>query len=274
MENQRKKLPFTQREDQHPLYGRVADLLLPSGYKVTIREQDGGDDDVISSYLSQDDMTGPINRFLAGLIIGHDFDFLPKKNVVKPVEIRDLLLRDKYFILMASRIFSISESIIFNWDWKNGKPPVSYEEDLVPYLWDYNKPFPEPGTPGYFKYMIEPYPEKQVKTRELELSKEKRLRYGYLDGHGENYLMKLSDSERSINSGLKARGIEIFDNNEWVPIKNFKGFKTWEMAKIRDDVDKFDKQFDGMTDIKNPHTNEIVSIPLLSITDFFFPREI
>jgi len=249
-------------------------LLLPSGNTVTIREQNGNDDDIISSFISGDEMIGPINRFLAGLIVDHSFEGFKSKSTILPTEILELLLRDKYFILMASRIFSISDTIIFSWDWKNGKPPVKYEEELLPYLWDYNKEFPQPGDPEYFKYRIAPYTEQKTDTKELVLKSGKKVRYGFLNGHGENYLLNIADDNRTINAGLKARGLELWQDGEWIKVENFKEFKAYEMASLRDSIEKEDKQFDGLTDITNPYSGEVLAVPMLSIQDFFFPREI
>ncbi len=264
------KLHFIQEQKEHPALGKVATLLLPSGHTVSIREQNGNDDDVLSSVVAGEDMVTPMNTFISGIIIKHDFD-LPNENSISTKEVLNMPLRDKYFILMASRIFSISPVIKFKWDWKNNKPAVSYEEDLYPYLWDYNKPLPEPDDPDYFKYRILPYNSKEP-FKELTLGQGKVIRYKWLDGHGEAYMVNLPDSKRSINTPLRARFIELKTEDGWIRISDFKDFKPIEMAKIREDIDKNDSAFDGLTDLRNPHTGEEVSIPLLSIPDFFFPH--
>ena len=265
---------FIQSQTTHPIHGKLADLLLPCGTKVTIREQNGNDDDVISSPGSDKDLSLPLNKFIAGLILKHDFNF-KSKEVITMKEVLDIPLRSKYFILLASRIFSISPTIKFRWDWKNGKPPVAYEEDLTVYLWDYNRDFPSEMDPDYFSERIQPYPPSNFdKYRELELSSGKKIRYKYLDGHGENYLLGLSENERAINSPLKARELNIWLEGDWSPVTNFKDFKNYEMSEIRRDIDINDKPFDGFTNITNPYNGEALQIPLLSIPDFFFPREI
>lgn len=268
-----KPFDFIQEVSENPLYGKLATLLLPSGSTVTIREQNGDDDDIISSFMTGQDSVGPINRFVAAIIIKHDYNFADKSGVLTAKEVLNIPLRDKYFILMASRIFSISPSIKFNWDWQNDRPEVPYEEDLVQYMWDYKKEFPQIGDPAYFKYRIQPYQEHKSNI-EVDLSSGKKIRFYLLDGNGESYIMGLPDSQKSINTPIRARRLELFDNGNWMKVESFKVFKSYEMAELRDAINTYDKTFDGLTDLNNPYTNEVVSIPLLSIPDFFFPREI
>jgi hypothetical protein len=267
------KFHFIQEVSENPLYGKLATVILPSGSTVTIREQNGDDDEIISSFITGNDPVGPINRFVAALVLKHNYKFSDKSDVLTPKEVLNIPLRDKYFILMTSRIFSISDNIKFNWDWQNGRPEVPYEEDLLQYMWDYNKEFPYQGDIDYFKHRIQPYPENQA-CIEVNLSSGKKVRYYLLDGHGESYIMGLADSDKSINTPIRARRLEIFDNGNWMKVESFKVFKSYEMAELRDSINTYDKPFDGLTDLHNPYTNETVSIPLLAIPDFFFPREI
>lgn len=272
---EKQDFPFIQNQSSHPTYGKVAELLLPSRNTVTIREQTGNDDDVISSQGDSGDMSGPLNKFVASLIIKHSYDFPKNENTITANEVLNIPLRDKYFILMASRIFSISPTIKFTWDWRDARQPVHYEEDLVQYLPDFSQEnLPEPGDPDYFKYRVEPYTSQEA-FRELTLGSGKNVRYKWLDGHGENYMLNLTDGQRSINTPLKARFIELkLEDGNWVKITDFGSFKPIEMSEIRADIEKWDKSFDGLTDIQNPYTKEVISIPLLSIPDFFFPRQI
>ena len=269
------KLPFIQEVGESTTDGKLATLITPSKATVTIREQNGSDDDVISA-VSQKDESTPFNNFIAGIIVDQNFDFVSMKGPITVKQVLDMPLRDKYFILMASRAFSISPILKFQWDWKDGRPPVSYEEDLTQYLPNFSKEdLPKPGEPGYFKYRVEPYESTGV-YYEFDLISGKRVRYKMLDGHGENYILKLPENQANINTQLRARFIELFFKNsqEWIKVEDFKVFSTRDMAEIRAHVEKYDKSFDGLTDIQNPYTKATLTIPLLSIPDFFFPRQI
>jgi hypothetical protein len=268
---------FIQAITKHETYGRLAKLLLPSGNTVLIREQNGNDDDILSSFGVNDLDSSAINRFIAAIIIQNSFEFSKSKTSITATEALNILLNDKYFILIASRAFSLGEEFEFQWDWKGDTGKVSYNEDLKPYLWDYSQSYPEEGEENYFKYRIPPYYNiSENGLRELTLSTGKKIRYKYLDGHGEDFLLKRSPEERTANASLKARKLSLYnpDSDKFQELPNFSAFTSKEMAEIRKDLREKDPQFDGITEITNPKTGEELSLPLIGITDFFFPREI
>lgn len=267
--------PFLQSVQEHPVHGRLATLLLPSGNSVVIREQNGNDDDVISSMDSSKSQATPFNRFIAGIICEQTFPFVDHEKSITPKEVLEMPLRDKYYILMASRAFSISPILKFQWDWRDGKAPVHYEEDLTPYLPNYKEELPEPQEPGYFKYRIEPYLHTNP-FREISLQSGKKVKYKWLDGHGEVYMLNLPEDKANINTQLRSRFIQLYDDKtgQWFDVHDFRAFNSRDMQEIRFDIEENDKPFDGLTDIKNPYSGNIVAIPLLSIPDFFFPRQI
>lgn len=134
-------------------------------------------------------------------------------------------------------------------------------------------PLPKVGHPDYFEGRIQAYP-KGVSNPTITLPNGRSLRYKYLDGYGEQYLLKLPDFNANINSKLVARDLEEKVDDKWVPIETFKSFSSKEMSIIRDSIDKADPQFDGQVDITNPVTGETKYLPLISLHDFFFQREI
>lgn len=276
------KLPtFIKNVQKDPSHGHLYDLLLPCGNKVTIREQNGNDDDIISSFNKGEIESNPFNRFVASLIVKHDFPFT-KNEKLSINDVLQIPLRSKYFIIIASRIFSIGETLIFEWDWKNGDKPVEYEDNLSDYLWDYEITFPEPGDPLYHKERIKPYTKRKeegvdaehIFDRVFELNSGKIVKFNLMNGKGENYLLKLPIEKRSANAELKARDLSIWIEDKYIKIETFKGFTSREMAEIRRVVDSQDSVFDGLTTIENPYSGEESQLPLLHIPDFFFPREI
>lgn len=264
----RKKFSFTQKEFEHSLHGLVVQLLLPNGSQVLVRETNGSDDEILSSaVMSPNDYSDNIDTFLSNVII----EDIGLNRRYSPTEIQSMKLRNKYFILMAVRIISLGERIKFSHDWGGPDNLAFYDEELIPYLWDYTKEFPTLGQTDYFKYRIKPY---ETKTDLFEFSIEsgKKLRVKYIDGVGERLL--INSNSQNLNTTLLAREISLFSENGWAPVKNFLSFKSREMAEIRNVIEKYDEMFDGLVDIQNPKTKQWDSIPLLAIRDFFFPRGI
>ena len=256
-------------ENYKEKYGNTKELTLPSGPKVVIREQNGDDDDLISN-VSLAENGVAFNMFIASITIYTDWT----KSPMTMEDVMNLKLRDKYFILMSSRVFSVGEILKFKYDWKDGRPPVHYEDDLRQYLWDYSKPFPGEREPSYFKYRIRPYPQGEATTRELTLSSQKIVRYKYINGYGEKYLLALGNDRLTVNAELKARELELQHDGKWVRVENFKAFTSRDMQELRYDVTINDERFDGLTDLINPSSGDAITIPLIGIQDFFFPRGI
>lgn len=280
MEEQKNQLelPFYLQELQkHPSYGRMGKLLLPSGNMVVIREQNGNDDDVLSSFGASDLDTAAINRFIAGIILENTFSFSKSKKRVSETEVLNMLLNDKYFILMVSRIFSLGEELEFAWDWKGDTGKIEYSESLLPYVWDYKNPFPEEADEDYFRLRIPPYYGlSEDNLVYVTLASGKKVSYSCLDGNGENYLLKRKPEERTANAPLKARRLSLWnpEDEKYLEVPNFSAFSPKDLSEIRKSVKENDPQFEGTTEIINPSTGETLSVPLVGITDFFYPREI
>jgi len=254
-------------------YGEVQKLITPSGHEVTIRMQTGEDDDVISNAKGAMDGTSS-NKFIASIVIDTDITENRKMNLDNA---RDLKLCDKYFIMVASRIFSIGQHLKFVYKWNDvGEQP--YEEDLGLYIWDYfneAEPFPELGHEEYFPYRIPPHKGGKETTRVVKLSTGKMLRYKYLTGHGEKYLMNLPEEKHTVNAGIIARGLEQeMGKDKWVKVSTFKTFTPREMMDIRKDIDEMDPAIDLVTELEHPESGAVVPYPVVGSPDFFFPREI
>jgi len=254
------------------LWGQTKELLLPSGRTLTIREQNGHDDDVLSSVPDSKDLSN-IDRFISGIVVEAPFT---SSKVLTLNDVKNLLLRDKYFILFASRVHSIGSEISFVYDWgKDNGGEIPYKEDLTNYLWDYTEEFPSKGMPGYFKDRIEPYPENAYSTQTFFLSSGKELSFNCLDGHGEKYLLALPIESLTKNVELKARNIAVKgQDGKFVKVDNFTFFTKKDMMEIHSYIDNFDRTFRGLTEIRNPVNGQYVDYPIMQSQDFFYPQEI
>ena len=256
-------------------HGRIsAEFITPSGFSVIIREQNGEDDSILSNVALAKD-SNSINSFIQSIIVWSSIGQGPLETMTM-AQIMDMRLRDKYFILMFSRIFSIGPILKFPYQWGEELAPVEYEEDLVPYIWDFSKPFPKPGEPDYFVDRIKPYPVGVDQPLcSLELASGKKIQYKFMDGHSERYLLKLPEFQSNINSRIVARNLELWVDSKWVKVENFKMFSPADMRELRNSLEEVDEQYDGIIEIKNPYNDgEKVNLNLLAIHDFFYPREI
>lgn len=264
----------TQEMAREAIYGQVKRIILPSGYFVDIRETNGEDDDVLSNEATSRDLTN-IHIFVASLIINTDLPFAVNNRITLEGA-RMLLLRDKYFILVSSRIHSNGNEIKIQYDWgetQGGK--MNYIEDLNRYVWDYTKPFPqEEEEEGYDSQKIKPYPKEAYGKHEMILSTGKKLRFNLLDGNSESFLLKLDIEKQTRNSELKSRNLEQWVEDKWVKVDSFIYFKRNEMAELHKFFTEHDSSFTGLTEIENPKTKELLLYPIMKSTDFFYPGEI
>ncbi len=225
-----------------------------------IREQTGADDDVLSQ-VSNDEAT-TINTHIANVIQkGPD----GKRLTLQDVEA--LPLRDKYVILFKSRIFSLSEQLIFGYNWPDMEVPVEYQVNLLDYVADYSDKATVFGPDT-----IRPYP--TIGTMEKTLTTDVKVSFDPMDGVGEIYLLKLKPSERTINKQLVARGFKVWDGAKWVTVKNFVTFSSKEMMEIRNWVDELDPPVEGNADLTHPETGEVIKMPVIGVKDFFYPEKI
>lgn len=254
------------------IYGDLLTLITPSGYEVTIRQQTGEDDDILSNAKGVMDGTSS-NRFIKEIVIDTDFTDNRKLSLD---DARELKLCDKYFIMVASRIFSIGQTVKFSYKWPDNLE-VDYEEDLGLLIWEYgnpNKPFPEKGSPEYNEYRIPPHKFGKDKNREFMLKSGKLIRYTFMNGNGERWLMKLTSDQQSINAELLARNIQINLNGQWVNVQNFKTFNPYDMMEIRKEVIENDMTVNLISELEHPITHQKIEFPIVGTQDFFYPREI
>jgi len=261
------------------VYGEVQTLITPSGHEVTIRMQTGEDDDILSNAKGVLDGSST-NRFISGIVVHTDITDNGKMNLD---DARSLKLCDRYFIMIASRIFSIGQTVKFKYKWPDRNDiedynnEIEYEEDLGVFIWDYHNPdnlFPFKGHEEYFSERIQEHQGGKDICRELTLKSKKVLRYNYMNGHAEKWLMSLPEERQTVNSGIISRNLEQKINEKWVKVHNFKTFTPQDMREIRNDVLEFDPAINLITELKHPQSKETIEYPIVASPDFFFPREI
>jgi hypothetical protein len=254
------------------VYGDVVKLVTPTGFEVTLRQQNGDDDDVISNGVMSQDGTS-INKFVSGIVVDTNYTTSRKLSLD---DVLSMKLCDKFFIILASRIYSLGNILRFSFHWDNMTAPIEYEEDLSQYIWDYSKDyFPSDlRDPDYYKYRIAPHKFGGDKVREFTTRTGKKLMYTFMNGYGEKYLLKLNPEAQSKNQELLARDLKLWVDGKWIKVENFRNFTPYDMADIRREINENDKVTELITELQNPVTGEIMPYLIVGTPDFFFPREI
>lgn len=256
------------------LQGRNFTFYGPTGFKYTIREQNGADDDVLSNPTEAKDLTN-INRFIASIVIQTD---ATEKGKLTINDVRKLPTLDKYCILINSRIFSIGNILEFEHDWGNDKGgKVSYSQDLTEYLFDYQiVPSPEQLLEKPNAIPFYPLREnRKFKDIPITLSSGKNLLFDNLSGEGEAYILGLPLDRRTRNQELISRNLRLEVNGSYEKVQSFHLFSVRDMQELRKYISLYDPVFNGNVEIQNPNVpGESLNIPLLGISGFFFPGEI
>ena len=99
-------------EDQ-TLYGKKLTFKLPSGYEVTIREQNGEDDDILSNLVDAKTFMN-ISKFIAGIVTDTD---MTATRLLTPNDVQKMPSLDRYAIMINSRVFSLGEILDFRYTW-------------------------------------------------------------------------------------------------------------------------------------------------------------
>ncbi len=234
----------------------------PSGTKYELREQTGADDEILSRMQTEGKQLYYLHQFLTGIIQSID-----GMKMVTPEHIKQMRIRDKYAILILSRIFSLGENLIFEYTWSQDRPASEYSEDLTKLIWDYSKEFPNELSEDYYGQRITPY-----STSDTFFEAQGRntiYRLDYLTGEGEEILLKSKGV--NVNDELVARKLSVQVADTWDTVKNFAEIPARDMAVIRNKVLTEDPVPSAFVQITNEETGESDSVPLLSIRDFFFP---
>jgi hypothetical protein len=241
------------------------DFRLPSGKTVRIREQNGEDDDKLT--LVKDNKDGvAMNKFIAGIIL----ELNGSAVVLQADDIKQWLLRDKYYLLFKSRRFSLGDQVFFDYTFQDGTM-APMEEDLAKYDFDYSTGTPpKKGQPDYNPLVAQSYPE-ALKVN-LVLNSGKKVSYEYMTGEHEQRLLGRVENELTLNDKLRFRNLKLMvDGGGYQQIDRFNQFSARDMYEIRSSIEVEDSEFSLITECRNPKTNAIEKVSLLALNDFFFP---
>ena len=246
--------------------GATKTIPMPGGFKITIREINGDDEDKLSK-LSDSKDGSAMHKFLAGIIIGNSVT--PDKKVTEE-DIAGWRVRDKYYALYWAVRHSHGDKVTFRHIFEDGTE-CGFDEDLKKFDWDFTKGTPPKlGEKGYDSKIIQPYPESEFVTGTTSSGKEYRFRY--LTGIDELNTLGKNPDELSINEKLRIRGFEAKGaGGTWLALQNFASFSARDMKEIRATLEKEDPEFNLNVQVTHPKTGRKEVASLFSNPDFFFP---
>lgn len=239
---------------------------LPSGRVFVIREQTGADDEILTTITDRDSgELEAIHKFLAGIVIG-EYKGEEELTKVGLDGINNLLIRDKYALLIKARIFSLGNYVKFEYDFGEVFGKAEFVEDLNNYVIDYS--------------------DKDAKTTHLTILPYQSINPISIEVEDRHFVLDLLNSKGeiaianartpNINLILTSRNLRVKDLNtgKYNPVINFSALTGRNMAIIRSEVRLRDYAPSLVSQISNPVTGETLDIPLLGIPDFFFPTRL
>lgn len=265
--------------EELPILGRVLkDVKLPSGLYVSLRETNAEDDGVISNYSKLGDGSA-IDEYISGVTVKGE-----KSNRLTIEEVRELKVRDRYYILLLVRVLSLGNTLKFihvctsekcqKLKLDNKYTGTEWEEDISVFITNLDN-IP-PNQEGTSSLLITPYSNGNNKLIEFTLDNAEgtRLRYKALTGRLENELAARGTKDFNQNSVIFARKLEVFIDNKWVEANSLKRFSSREAAMIRNHIRENDGEWQPLTNIVCPNCQTVSQTPIFGIKDFYFPEEI
>ena len=239
------------------------EVTLPDQSKVTIRLQNGNDEDILSK--SSENPLGSISKFLSSIIVSEN---LTEK------DINSWKVSNKYYLLLASRVFNFGPEFTFKhtFEYKGRKESTNFTEDLSKYLVDFSNQDAVEKAKKENPLICKPYLCGADSQRELELPSGKKFRYDFLTGEEESALNSIPRDKISVNDILRVRKLSIFnqESNTYEIVKDYSTLTSRELNLIRKDIMEYDNQYGMEMDIELP-SGEIERSVMIQFTEFFFP---
>jgi hypothetical protein len=250
----------------------TTEVILPDLTTVTIREQNGADDEILSKMKNSRDNSA-VEKFLANIIVSVN----PETD--KPWTYKEIAAwrsNKINYLVLCSRIFSLGETITFKFRCPECgyTDPREFEEDLTNYTskFDNLKPVSE------FPYVILPFVDKPgVLQRTLELASGKKIRYKFRTGLADRKSLEIPEEEVSLNTLLAIRELELETSpGKWLKLQNYEVFTSRDMKEIREDIKIHDPIFNVISEITctNRTCKKLTKVNMMEQPDFFFPGAI
>ena len=241
---------------------RTLDVVAPDGITYTLREQNGNDDDVLSTLGDARNNTS-LDKFLSGVIVG------PKKLSWEEIH-KTMGSATKYYLVMRSRIFTHGSIVTFKHKFEDGTIQ-EFEEDLTIFDRDLSKEPKEDEVENPEIDRIQRYPEIPFRLTQALVIGEKKIRYQLMTSEVEAVTMGIPRENISKNDELRARKLtQLIDTRELV-IQNFRDFSASDMKAIWAHIRENDINFSLVTKVQTKDKKSTEYTSLLTVPEFFFP---
>lgn len=250
------------------------EFIAPSGYKYVIREENGADEEIISNQAAARDFMN-VTNFIAAIVVSTT---ATESGKLTPQEALALPLRDRYAILIHSRIFSLGERVPFSYVWPGDQVPVQYEQDLTELVLRNYEDISEEEVNAKPE-AVPVYQDRELlqklnfKDYELNLTSGKRVKFDLATGETERFAAMLPEEKNTRNAELLARNLHLEVNGHWDKVEAFNLFTVRELAEIRSSINHVDPFYSGMVEIEHPRTGAKAQYPIFSAPHFFFLTE-
>lgn len=250
---------------------RTHEFITPSGYRYSIREQNGADEDILSNPMDVRNLMN-LTKFIQAIVV--DTDFTPTRRLT--VEDADRIpLNDRYCILFQSRIFSLGDEVEFEYDWGQEGGKQVYGQSLSEMLFENYGTLPSEKELAEKPNAIPYYPEQgKLTDYEVVTSSGKVVKFDLLTGAGERMLVTLPVEKQTRNAALIARNLHLQIDGKWEKVESFHLFSVRDIAEIRKTIFEYDPVFDGNTDVEHPSIpGRIDKYPIMLSPTFFYLTE-
>lgn len=249
--------------------GGNTDIILPSGNKVTIREPNGEDEEMMSRMSDSKDGSNFIN-YLAS-IIEKDYALDAKP---LPSQIMEWPMADKYYLLFAQRVIHSGSNLNFTHLCQNGDCANEHPEGF-PIEQDLNEFDGELGNPDYKPgpNQIKPYPGGGARQIQFTLASGRKLRFKILNSILENKQLAITEAGVTRNLPVSLRELEEEVQGKWVLVTQFRSFSRPEMAAIRKKVLESESTFEPVIHINCPYCKTHNIIHVMGIPAFYYLEE-
>lgn len=243
---------------------------VPSGHSYTIREQNGGDDDILSSKVGLEKLMN-ITNFISAIVVSTDYT---QSGKLTPEEAFTLPVLDRDVILIQSRIHSLGKDVDFEFEWKPGIK-TNYTQDLEELIFKDYGVIPEKEEIDSKPDAVPYYPIKQFKDIKITTTSGKVFLFDINTNDQEVIYINLPLSEQTKNKKLTCRNLRLVMDGKPVAVTNFEMFSVQEMREINKAIKEVDPIYSGNVFITNPdNPNQRYPINIFSLDSFFYLEEI
>lgn len=248
--------------------GATKEVKLSSGKILTIRENNGEDESILSEMKNV--LTGKNTTDYLVRILSENTPPLTEKDVDELFEI------DRQGLLFHARLLSLGNTFILDHECQNQdcKKPFKWTEDLSEYITGPTEDRTPEELPWLNAQVIPTLPLGEKTEYEIVLSSGKRVKLKILTGSLQKKKLANPDS-LNINTKLLYRELSLQNpQGIWEVSTHFSMYSSKDLMEIRAAQQKNDPVWNPLSKNICPHCKQENVIEIMGNPSFFFPSEI